>query len=201
MDYRINAPVGEYGNIVVKGSAISADEILVIARKLNGLAHTEEAPTGNEGDTKGACGEAEVAHEDPPKFQVGDRVRIVKESTEFFHTGDIGVIIEASQDGVFFVDFNGHGNPQVEGDGRWWIGSDDAEVAPEAAPEVASEVAPHFYIKHTRSGIPEGVFGKQVRVFLREPGYGWDGQVKLAEKLDWSISGDPGDIIEYEVVE
>jgi hypothetical protein len=66
-------------------------------------------------------------------FKVGDRVRVTLGDRPWFSRGDIG-IVEAGR----LVNFNGQGNAEVIGDGRWFLGPygmEHADSIPVATPE------------------------------------------------------------------
>lgn len=121
LEFEIFLSYGEFGTVCVRGQAAGAEEVREIARKLAGEA--------TEGETEVKDSEApKVAPYKAPEktFKQGDIIMVAVGSPPLYQKGDVGVVISIHDDGnTLYVDFNGHENPKVYNDGRWYVRAED----------------------------------------------------------------------------
>ena len=62
------------------------------------------------------------------KRKVGDRVVMLDSEDRFWQKGDVGILTEKDDNGDWWCDFSGQGNPTVYMDGNWCIGRENKKL-------------------------------------------------------------------------
>lgn len=93
IDYEIHVPLKGGGHLVARGNVCEAKEVPA---------------------------EEDAAEEEPVKFQVGDLIVTTESAAPYFRAGDVGVVISKTYYDLY-VNFNNQDNPEVFGDGCWYV--------------------------------------------------------------------------------